>query len=126
MALGVEPKEMNLMKRMPRNPNQGVLTKVTWLIILLQSMLIAVLTIAVYIISIYHFHYSVESAQSLVNVQLYPCNTCCTYFLHIIGFCNTNYVTIVTFIFIKIYITVYICDGIIWQSMHDLCFYCIF
>jgi Ca2+-transporting ATPase len=66
MALGIEPKEMNLMKRMPRNPNQGVLTKVTWLIILLQSMLIAILTMIVYIISLYYLHDTIESAQSLV------------------------------------------------------------
>jgi Ca2+-transporting ATPase len=67
MALGVEPKEIDLMKRQPRNPKQGVLTKVTWLIIFIQSMLIALLTIAVYVIALNHLNYTVEAAQSLVN-----------------------------------------------------------
>lgn len=71
MALGVEPEELDLMKRMPRNPNQGVLTKVTWLIIFVQSMLIALLTIGVYVISLHFFHYSIESAQSLVRSHLF-------------------------------------------------------
>lgn len=70
MALGVEPEELDLMKRMPRNPNQGVLTKVTWLIIFVQSMLIALLTIGVYVISLHFFHYSIESAQSLAFATL--------------------------------------------------------
>lgn len=68
MALGIEPKEIDLMKRHPRNPKQGVLTKVTWLIIFIQSMLIAVLTIAVYVIALKHLHYPVEAAQSLVSI----------------------------------------------------------
>lgn len=71
MALGVEPEEIGLMKRQPRNPKQGVLTKVTWLIIFIQSMLIALLTIGVYIISLKCLHYSIESAQSLVIIVIY-------------------------------------------------------
>ncbi|KAF1807697.1 hypothetical protein FB192DRAFT_1270721 [Mucor lusitanicus] len=67
MALGVEPAEVGLMKRKPRNPNQGVLTRVTWLIIFVQSMLIAVLTVAVYVVSLQCFHYSIASAQSLAS-----------------------------------------------------------
>jgi Ca2+-transporting ATPase len=68
MALGVEPAEIGLMKRQPRNPQQGVLTKVTWLIIFMQSMLIALLTIAVYVVALNHLQYPVEAAQSLVSV----------------------------------------------------------
>jgi magnesium-transporting ATPase (P-type) len=67
MALGVEPEEIGLMKRKPRNPKQGVLTKVTWIIIFVQSMLIALLTIGVYVISLNYLHYKLESAQSLVT-----------------------------------------------------------
>ncbi|CEP17552.1 hypothetical protein [Parasitella parasitica] len=65
MALGVEPAEVGLMKRKPRNQNQGVLTTVSWLIIFIQSMLIALLTVAVYVVAIQCLHYSVSSAQSL-------------------------------------------------------------
>lgn len=68
MALGVEPAEIGLMKRKPRNPNQGVLTRVTWMIIFIQSMLIAVLTVLVYAISINYLHYSISSAQSLASL----------------------------------------------------------
>ncbi|OAD01022.1 hypothetical protein MUCCIDRAFT_42770 [Mucor lusitanicus CBS 277.49] len=71
MALGVEPAEVGLMKRKPRNPNQGVLTRVTWLIIFVQSMLIAVLTVAVYVVSLQCFHYSIASAQSLASVHFH-------------------------------------------------------
>ncbi|KAL9558878.1 hypothetical protein PS6_001089 [Mucor atramentarius] len=72
MALGVEPAEVGLMKRKPRNPSQGVLTRVTWLIIFIQSMLIAVLTVAVYVVSLKCLHYSLASAQSLASVD-YMC-----------------------------------------------------
>lgn len=71
MALGVEPAEVGLMKRKPRNPNQGVLTRVTWLIIFIQSMLIAVLTVAVYAISIQCLDYSLASAQSLASIAIH-------------------------------------------------------
>lgn len=69
MALGVEPEEIGLMKRKPRNPKQGVLTKVTWIVIFVQSMLIALLTIAVYVVSLNYFRYELESAQSLVEIE---------------------------------------------------------
>ena len=68
MALGVEPAEIGLMERKPRSPNQGVLTRVTWMIIFIQSMLIAILTVVVYVISINYLHYSIPSAQSLASL----------------------------------------------------------
>ncbi|OAD67454.1 hypothetical protein PHYBLDRAFT_86228, partial [Phycomyces blakesleeanus NRRL 1555(-)] len=49
MALGVEPKERDLMKRSPRNPKMGVLTKVSWTIIFFQSLMMAALTIGTYV-----------------------------------------------------------------------------
>ncbi|KAI8076997.1 hypothetical protein BDF21DRAFT_439139 [Thamnidium elegans] len=48
IALGMEPKEVGLMKRHPRNPKQDVLSKVTWSIILFQSLMIALLTIGAF------------------------------------------------------------------------------
>lgn len=71
MALGMEPKEIGLMKRQPRNPEQGVLTKVAWFIIFVQSMLIALLTIGVYVVSLKYLFYSIESAQSLVSEETF-------------------------------------------------------
>ncbi|KAI8636950.1 hypothetical protein BD408DRAFT_478332 [Parasitella parasitica] len=68
MALGVEPAEIGLMKRKPRNPNQGVLTTVTWLIIFIQSMLIALLTVAVYVVAIQYFQYS--AFATITTLQL--------------------------------------------------------
>lgn len=78
MALGMEPKEIGLMKRPPRNPKQDVLSKVTWSIIFIQSLLIALLTIGVYIIALQNFHYSLESAQSLVKITG-PCVCVCNF-----------------------------------------------
>ncbi|KAI9028210.1 hypothetical protein CLU79DRAFT_787889 [Phycomyces nitens] len=65
MALGVEPKERDLMKRCPRNPKMGVLTKVSWTIIFFQSLMMAALTIGTYVISLRVFDYGIEEARSL-------------------------------------------------------------
>jgi Ca2+-transporting ATPase len=65
MALGVEPQEVGLMSRPPRDPKAGVLNRVTWSVIGLQALLMAALTIAAYTIAIYVEHYSVEDARSL-------------------------------------------------------------
>ncbi|KAG0173953.1 P-type ATPase [Apophysomyces sp. BC1015] len=65
MALGVEPKEPGLMKRPPRQTNMGVLNKVTWTVICLQSLYMAASTIAVYVISLRILNYPVQEAQSL-------------------------------------------------------------
>ncbi|KAI8391393.1 uncharacterized protein BYT42DRAFT_556718 [Radiomyces spectabilis] len=64
MALGVEPPERAIMKRHPRNPKMGVLTRVTWTVIFLQSMVIAVNTIAAYLIALHVLNYSLEMARS--------------------------------------------------------------
>jgi len=66
MALGVEPNEKDLMKRQPRNPKIGVITKLTWLIIFINSMLIAALAIAAYIISLYVLKFELQVARSMV------------------------------------------------------------
>lgn len=66
MALGVEPNEKDLMKRQPRNPKMGVITKLTWLIIFINSMLIAALAIAAYIISLYVLKFELQVARSMV------------------------------------------------------------
>jgi P-type Ca2+ transporter type 2C len=65
MALGVEPQEVGLMSRPPRDPKAGVLNRVTWSVIGLQALLMAALTIAAYTIAIYVEHYSIEDARSL-------------------------------------------------------------
>ncbi|KAG2183376.1 hypothetical protein INT43_006382 [Umbelopsis isabellina] len=65
MALGVEPQEVGLMSRPPRNPKAGVLNLVTWSVIGLQALLMAALTIGAYTIAIYVEHYDVQDARSL-------------------------------------------------------------
>ncbi|KAI8099458.1 uncharacterized protein BX664DRAFT_363403 [Halteromyces radiatus] len=65
MAIGVEPKEADLMKRAPRPPGRGVLTKVSWLVIFCQSLTIAGLTVAGYCVSLFYLHHSLEDARSL-------------------------------------------------------------
>ncbi|CEP13383.1 hypothetical protein [Parasitella parasitica] len=70
MALGVEPNEKDLMKRHPRNPKMGVITKLTWLIIFLNSMLIASLSIAAYTISLYVLKFDLQVARSMTFTTL--------------------------------------------------------
>ncbi|ORZ08400.1 hypothetical protein BCR42DRAFT_462924 [Absidia repens] len=65
MAIGVEPKESDLMKRAPRPPTRGVLTRVSWLVIFCQSMTIASLTVAAYCVSLFYLQHSLEDARSL-------------------------------------------------------------
>ncbi|KAI8969932.1 hypothetical protein BDF20DRAFT_888480 [Mycotypha africana] len=68
MALGVESKEMDLMKRKPRDPQMNVITKITWLVIFINSMLIAALSIAAYTISLYVLKVDLQSARSMVSL----------------------------------------------------------
>lgn len=68
MALGVEPKEIGLMKRNPRQSTQNVITKVTWVIILFQSFLIAGMTITTYLMAIFVLRYPLPQAQTLVKI----------------------------------------------------------
>ncbi|KAL7318226.1 hypothetical protein PS15m_004478 [Mucor circinelloides] len=70
MALGVEPNEKDLMKRHPRNPKMGVITKLTWLIIFINSMLIAALAIAAYTISLYVLKFELQVARSMTFTTL--------------------------------------------------------
>ncbi|CAO3632586.1 unnamed protein product [Cunninghamella echinulata] len=70
MALGVEPKEIGLMKRCPRQSTQNVITKVTWIIILFQSFLIAGMTIITYLMAIFVLKYSLPQAQTLAFTTL--------------------------------------------------------
>lgn len=70
MALGVEPNEKDLMQRHPRNPKMGVITKLTWLIIFINSMLIAALAIAAYTISLYVLKFDLQVARSMVMYSI--------------------------------------------------------
>lgn len=70
MALGVEPNEKDLMQRKPRDPKMGVITKVTWLIIFINSMLIASLAIAAYTISLYVLKFPLEVSRSMVSLLI--------------------------------------------------------
>lgn len=67
MALGVEPNEKDLMQRNPRNPRMAVITKTTWFIIFINSMLIAALALASYIISLYVLKFPLQTSRSMVN-----------------------------------------------------------
>lgn len=74
MALGVEPNEKDLMQRSPRDPKMGVITKITWLIIFVNSMLIAALSLASYCISFYWLGFTLEVARSMVYMNPYKLN----------------------------------------------------
>ena len=50
-ALGVEPYEVDIMDRSPRDPKEGVLTRKSWLMIFLQSLIMSFLSFLVYIFS---------------------------------------------------------------------------
>lgn len=67
MALGVEPNEKDLMKRKPRNPKMGVITRATWFVIFINSMIIAALSIAAYTFILYYLKFELETARSMVN-----------------------------------------------------------
>lgn len=66
MALGVEPKETTLMQRAPRDPKIHVVTKGTWIVILMQSLVMAVLSLGSYLLSLHWLSLSVIDSQSMV------------------------------------------------------------
>ncbi|KAI8992370.1 hypothetical protein BDB01DRAFT_841665 [Pilobolus umbonatus] len=70
MALGVEPTEKKVMERPPRNPKIGVLTKVTWSIIFINSMLIAALSISTYLINLYVLKFPLQESRSMTFTSL--------------------------------------------------------
>ncbi|KAI8366164.1 hypothetical protein BD560DRAFT_332314 [Blakeslea trispora] len=75
MALGIEPNESDLMTRKPRDPKMGVITKVTWLVIAMNSLIIAALAIAVHCLNLFVLNFPLEVARSstftaLTTVQL--------------------------------------------------------
>ncbi|KAI8148387.1 hypothetical protein BJV82DRAFT_647838 [Fennellomyces sp. T-0311] len=70
MALGVEPREKTLMKRPPRDPRSGVVTRGVWLVILIQSLMMSVLALGSYVLALYRFNYEVHHAQSMVFTNL--------------------------------------------------------
>ena len=67
MALGVEPREQTLMQRPPRDPRTGVVTIGVWMVILVQSLLMATLALVAYVLALYRFNYDVQHAQSMVT-----------------------------------------------------------
>ncbi|KAI8338904.1 hypothetical protein BC941DRAFT_469085 [Chlamydoabsidia padenii] len=70
MALGVEPKEIGLMDRSPRQPNLDVLTWTSWLTIGLQALTISCLTLTVYLVSIHVLHHPLAQSQSAAFTTL--------------------------------------------------------
>ncbi|RUP50630.1 hypothetical protein BC936DRAFT_138316, partial [Jimgerdemannia flammicorona] len=70
MALGLEPAEKDLMRRKPRNPNAGVLTRVTWTMVGLQSGLMALMTFGVYTIALYIEKINEADSRSLAFTLL--------------------------------------------------------
>ncbi|KAI9287730.1 hypothetical protein BC943DRAFT_274467 [Umbelopsis sp. AD052] len=70
MAIGVEPKEMGIMNRNPRDPKKGVLTKVTWLIVIFQAFLICALTVGLYLIDLMVLKMPLNAAQSVAFVNM--------------------------------------------------------
>jgi Ca2+-transporting ATPase len=51
MALGVEPAEPGLMKRNPRSAQHGIVTPASFVVIIFQSMMMTLMTFAVYILN---------------------------------------------------------------------------
>ncbi|KAJ1898937.1 hypothetical protein LPJ66_002437 [Kickxella alabastrina] len=51
LSLGLDPPELNIMKRPPRNPKTGVLTKSTTLVMFMQAIFMSVITFAVFIVA---------------------------------------------------------------------------
>ncbi|KAG2208540.1 hypothetical protein INT47_010236 [Mucor saturninus] len=70
MALGVEPNEEDLMQRNPRDPKMGVITRLTWMIIFINSMLIALLSLAAYCISFYWLKFPIDVTRSMTFTTL--------------------------------------------------------
>ena len=67
MALGIEPNEADLMTRSPRDPKMGVITKVTWLVIAMNSLIIAALAVAVHCLNLFVLNFPLEVAKSSVS-----------------------------------------------------------
>lgn len=67
MALGVEPKEPQLMARLPRQASLNVLTWASWVTIGYQALSIASLTLTVYLLSIHVLHHPLAQSQSVVR-----------------------------------------------------------
>lgn len=51
MALGVEPAEPGLMKREPRSAKRGIITKASFAVIIFQSLMMTLMTFAVYMLA---------------------------------------------------------------------------
>jgi P-type Ca2+ transporter type 2C len=73
MAIGVEPKEIGIMNRNPRNPKKGILTKATWVIVIFQALLICALTVGLYLIDLLVLKMPLNAAQSVVGTILPQC-----------------------------------------------------
>jgi Ca2+-transporting ATPase len=69
MSLGLEPPEVDIMERRPRDPDQGVLTKMTSMVILAQGLGMTVLTFSVFIISNQHYN-DLSMARSIAFALL--------------------------------------------------------
>jgi Ca2+-transporting ATPase len=66
ISLGLEPAEADIMDRKPRNPKEGVLTKVNCAMIVMQSLLMTFVTFTVYF---YAVNYSFLGADTVVKRQ---------------------------------------------------------
>ncbi|ORX90715.1 calcium ATPase [Basidiobolus meristosporus CBS 931.73] len=65
MSLGMEPPEIDLMTRPPRNPDEGILTWVTSTVIFVEALVMASLTLGVYLIALRVEGISNADARSL-------------------------------------------------------------
>ncbi|KAJ1536575.1 P-type ATPase, partial [Cladochytrium tenue] len=63
MSIGVEPEEVNIMDRPPRDPKEGVLTAATWLVILAQALTQSLLTLAAYLLSLHGYIPGVDTLR---------------------------------------------------------------
>ncbi|KAJ2161890.1 hypothetical protein GGF46_001081 [Coemansia sp. RSA 552] len=52
LSLGMDPPESNIMARPPRNPRQGVLTRSTTLVLVIQAFFMASVTFAVFLVAV--------------------------------------------------------------------------
>lgn len=75
LALGFEPADRGIMKRLPRNPKGGIFTIFGWMMLLVQGTLMTGISLAAFLIALYVEKYELLHAQAytwalLTTVQL--------------------------------------------------------
>lgn len=70
IALGLEPAEKDIMKRKPRQPNEGIFAHGLFGIIFLRGMIIGLSTLAVFMIEYFYFRTGIDMARTAAFATL--------------------------------------------------------